>query len=245
MSREKEKEELRKRLAELEKDETAASYAEPVARTRSIGKPGKASRLVPILFGVIVVLIALLAARTLDFGNILSFGSVEEQKGAFVERLQESKELVTAEAYTKAVIEIEDNEIFGFTIDWNIPGTRREILMIFPGTVRAGIDLTGLTENDVDLNEEEKTATITVPQPTILGEATIHMDQVQAFSNEGLFRDNLELDETFEKSAEAQQMMKDEAELQGLLTLAQNNAEQTLQEMFQLTGYNVTIEFEE
>lgn len=245
MSNEKEKEHLRKRLAELEKDENAASYAEPMPRETSYGKSAKMSKWIPLLLGIIVILAALLAVRTIDMGNLFSFGSVKEQKGAFVERLQESKELVTAEAYTKAVIELKDNEILGFTVDWNIPGTRREILIIFPGTVRAGIDLTGLTEDDVELNEEQKSATITVPKPKVLGEATIHMDKVQAFSYEGLLRDNLELDETFAKSAEAQKMMVEEAETQGLLTLAENNAEKVLQDMFQLVDYDVIIEFKE
>lgn len=242
MSNEKEKARLRRRLAELEKDETAASYAEPLGRARTVKKPLKLMKWIPLLIGIVVVLLAFTFLRTFEIGSLLGTSS-SERKSAFVERLQESEELVTAEGYLKTVIQKEDFKTLPF--DLKIPGTTRQILIIYPGQVRAGIDLSGISEQDIEVDEEAKTAKITVPKPVILGEPTIFLDRVQVFSHTGLLAEGVEAKESYEIAAEAQELMKEEAETQGLLDLAETNAEKVLQDMFQLVDYDVTIEFEE
>lgn len=244
MSKDKKIQELEEQLQQLKREE-AATYAEAPGRATSYRKPVKVSKLIPLLIGVIVILSAILAVRSFDLGALLGGSSLVERKGAFVERLQESEELVTAEAYVKSVIHVEDNEIFGIGLPEAFPGTRREVLMIYPGIVRAGIDLSELTEEDIELNEEEKLATIKVPKPKLIGEPTLDMSEVETFSYEGLFRGELPPEVTNEKAAEAQEEMKEEAVEQGLLTMARTNAEKVLQDMFQLVDYKVTIEFEE
>lgn len=241
MSREHEKEELKRRLRELEKEETAAPYIESAPRNKGFAFPGKAMKW--IVLAIAFIGLAFLISQAASLLNFIPGTQSSEQKGAFVERLKDSEELVTAEAYTKAIIDKEDYKtLLG---DIKIPGTTRQILVIFPGTVRAGLDLSQISEGDIELNEEDKTATLTVPKPIVLGEPTLNMDEVQAFSHTGLIAGNIDLSEAYDLAAEAQELMLKEASTQGLLELAETNAEKTLQEMFQLTGYDVTIEFEE
>lgn len=244
MSRDKKIQDLEKQLQQLKREE-AATYAEAPGRSRSFGRSTRVLKLVPILIGIIVILIGVLAVRSIDIGAFMGGNGTLERKSAFVERLQESEELVTAEAYVKSVIHLKDNELLGFNFDGDLPGTRREVLMIYPGVVRAGIDLSGIKEEDVEINEELKQATIKVPGVKLIGEPTLDMKEVETYSYEGLFRGELPPETTNEKAAEAQELMKEEAMTQGLLALAETNAEKVLQDMFQLVEYEVTIEFEE
>ncbi|ARF17921.1 DUF4230 domain-containing protein [Sporosarcina ureae] len=72
-----------------------------------------------------------------------------EQKTAFVERVQELQQLTTAEAYTKVLVKRTDNKLFGQSISVNFPGTKRNLLVVMPGSIKAGIDLSKITEQDV------------------------------------------------------------------------------------------------
>lgn len=73
----------------------------------------------------------------------------ETQKVAgFVEQIQDLSTLATSKAYMKAVVEQEDNQLFGQKIDANLPGTKRKILIIIPGEVIAGVDLSKVTKSD-------------------------------------------------------------------------------------------------
>lgn len=243
MSNDKRIKELEQKLQELKREE-AATNAESPGRVRSVKNPVKLTKWIPLLIGIVVILLAFNFVRTFEFGSLFG-GTTLENKSVFVESLKESEELVTAEAYTKSVIHLKDNELLGFKFDVNLPGTKREILMIYPGKVRAGIDLSGIQEEDVELNEEQKTAIIKVPKPKIIGLPEIDMSAVQTYSYEGLFRGELPPETTNQKAAEAQELMIEEAATQGLLTLAETNAEKVLQDMFQLVDYDVTIEFEE
>lgn len=241
MSNDKQIRELEQKLQELKREE-AATYVESPGRTRTIGKPMKLTKWIFLLIGVLSLLLVVNFVRTFEFSSLFGNNTVE-RKSAFVERLQENEELVTAEAYIKSVIQKEDYKSLPF--DLKIPGTTRQVLIIFPGKVQAGIDLSAISETDIELDEAEKTATFIVPKPTILNEPTLFMDEVQAYSHTGLLSDELDLSEAYDLAAEAQELMIKEATTQGLLALAETNAEKVLQDMFQLVDYDVTIEFEE
>ena len=115
---------------------------------------------------LVLLLIALLLLVALPLGTwwMISQGSTAtESKSAFLERMQDLNELSTAEAYSKVIIKREDNQIFGQDIGLDIPGTKRELLVVIPGSVRAGIDFSQITEDDIEVDEEAKTATLTLP----------------------------------------------------------------------------------
>ena len=72
--------------------------------------------------------------------------SMQERKSQVLEQIRDVSELATAEAVTKVIIEREDNKVFGQSIGINLPGTKRQLLVVIPGSVKAGIDLSQVKE---------------------------------------------------------------------------------------------------
>ncbi|OHX57189.1 hypothetical protein BB776_00125 [Planococcus salinarum] len=168
-----------------------------------------------------------------------------ESKSAFLERMQDLNELSTAEAYSKVIIKQEDNKVFGKSIGLDLPGTKRELLVVIPGSVRAGIDFSQITEDDIEVDDEAKTATLTLPHADFLGGPELFMDKVEIYSNEGLLSGGREFPEAYELAEEAKQMMLEETRGQGVLDLAEKNAARSVEEMFQLVDYDVTVKFKD
>ena len=68
----------------------------------------------------------------------------------------------------------------------------------------------------------------------ILGTPSLALDKVKVFSSEGIFRDEATIKEGYDLANQAQKEMLKEVEAEGLLTKAQNNAEESLKNMFGL-----------
>lgn len=196
---------------------------------------------------LVLIIIALLLLIALPLGTwwmIQQGSTATESKSAFLERMQDLNELSTAEAYSKVIIKREDNQIFGQDIGLDIPGTKRELLVVIPGSVRAGIDFSEITEDDIEVDEEAKTATLTLPNADFLGGPELFMDKVEIYTNEGLLSGGRDFPEAYELAEEAKEMMLEETRGQGVLELAEKNAARSVEEMFQLVDYDVTVEFE-
>ncbi|KZE38477.1 hypothetical protein AV656_06110 [Bhargavaea cecembensis] len=193
---------------------------------------------IPLL--LLAVILPVVALRMLTGGSTFT-----EQKGAVVQSVQELSELATAEAFTKVIVERTDNELFGKSIGIDIPGTKRNLLVIIPGSIKAGIDFGNVREEDITIDENAKTVTLTVPEPTFLGEPVIRFDEAEVYSQEGLFRERPDIQEGYELAEDAQKMIIEEATEQGVLIQARENAEKTLQQMYSLSGYDVQVEFKE
>jgi hypothetical protein len=151
--------------------------------------------------------------------------------------------LATAEACIKEVIHVEDNKIFGKDIAKNLPGTKRELLLIVPATVIAGVDLKGITSKDMVINEETKEIDITLPHAKLIQEPSVQTDKILTYENGGLFRADTKMDEGIEKVAEAQEQMRQNAISAGLLDTAEKNAEKVLKEFFKNIDYKVNVTF--
>ncbi|MDJ0330343.1 DUF4230 domain-containing protein [Planococcus sp. S3-L1] len=194
---------------------------------------------------LIVVLLLLLVALPLGAFWMIKGSTFTESKGAFLEQIQDLNELSTAEAFSKVIIEREDNSLFGQEIGLDLPGTKRQLLVVIPGSVRAGIDFSKVSEDDIVLDEDAQTATLTLPPAEFLGGPELFMDQVEVYSYEGLFRSGADISEAYELAEEAKKLMLQETEGQGVLQTAEDNAARSVQEMFGLVNYDVTVEFEE
>lgn len=191
----------------------------------------------------ITVIIAVLIIGAIIIFNMKD--TKHQTTGTVVEKINDLNELTTAEAYTKVIIERENNKIFGQEIDLDIPGTKQKILVIIPGTVRSGIDLSQVTSKDVMINEDEKIINLTLPTPTIQGKPALNLEKVKIFSSEGLFRDEATIKEGFSLAEEAQKLMEKEAIEEGLLEKAKMNAEKSIAELFNLVDYKVNFGFKE
>ena len=250
MKEKKKIDEIESLLQELKRAKKESAVTVDSTRGRSFGfwRTGK------LLFSVwrkpflVIALLILLVIVALPFATffVLKQGSTfTEQKGAFLEQIQDLNELATAEAYTKVIIERQDNTLFGQSIGLNLPGTKRQLLVVIPGSVKAGVDMSKLTEKDVVVDEANKTAKLALPAATFLGGAEIYFDQVEVYSYEGIFREKANIEEAYELAEEAKKLILEETAGQGVLQMAQQNAEKTLREMFSFAGYDVTIEFKE
>ncbi|MCG7343517.1 DUF4230 domain-containing protein [Sporosarcina sp. ACRSL] len=249
----------KKKLQEIERllkemkdsdSESAVTVEELIGRKRKSWRPRLRFTFISkwkrwtLLLAVLLLLIVL-SLPFIAFYLLKQGSTFTEQKGMFIEQVLELNEMATAEAYTKVIIERQDNQIFGQSIGLNVPGTKRQLLVVIPGSVKAGVDLSKLTEKDVIIDEEKKTAKLTLPPATFLGGAEIYFDQVEVYSYEGVFRQKADIEEAYELAAEAKKLILEEATGQGVLKTAQYNAEKTLKEMFSFAGYDVTIEFKE
>lgn len=159
----------------------------------------------------------------------------------FIEQIHGLSSLATAEAHVKVILEQEDNEIFGEKINLNIPGTKRELLLIVPATVIAGVDLQNINEENMKVDEEKKVVEIALPRAEFLQEPSVMMDDVRTFSDEGLLRGKVKWDQGFDLAALAQEEIKQEAIDAGILQKAQENAETVLKEFIGHMGYNVVV----
>lgn len=244
--REREKmEEIERLLKELQasKDETAVTVEEVEGRSFKLGRSGMWNKSF-LFFASMMLLIAILLPIGI-FYVIKNASTFKEEKLVVLERIQNLNELATAEAYTKVIIERQDNTVFGKSIGVNLPGTKRQLLVVIPGSVKAGVQLGGVEAKDIVFNEENKTATLTLPQAEFLGGAELYFDDVDIFSYEGVFRVKANIEEAYELAEEAKKLLLEEANEQGVLEMAEMNAEKTLSEMFAFIGYDVTIQFKE
>ncbi|RUL54648.1 MULTISPECIES: DUF4230 domain-containing protein [Lysinibacillus] len=224
---------------------------EESAATAAIGKSKKSANLSGALFkllfkfwGVKIVFIALVLALVSSGGIwLFSQSTFKQESTTFVEQVQELATLATSEAYVKVVIEQEDNQLFGQDIQYNLPGTKRHLLLIVPATVIAGVDLKEISFNDIEVDEKEKKLEILLPPATLIQEPAIQMDQVITFSDNGLFREEVKWAKGFDLAAQAQEQIKKEAIEIGLLQTAEENAEKVLKEFFGNLGYSVKVAY--
>ncbi|BCB05992.1 DUF4230 domain-containing protein [Bacillus sp. KH172YL63] len=191
------------------------------------------------------VLVLLIGGASIGVYSWLSGSTFTEEKGSFVERIQEMSSLATAQGFVKAVIQQEDNRLFGKEINTDLPGTKRKLLMVVPGTVLAGVDLQGIGEDDIVVDEEKKEIRLTVPRAVILQEPSIDTDNIQTFSVEGIFRNDVDWNEGFALAEVAKDQISQEAVEQGILVAAEKNAEKSLKGLFEQLGYSMTIEFQD
>lgn len=192
----------------------------------------------------LLVFLLVVGGAAIGIYSLLSGSTFTEEKGSFVERIQEMSSLATAQGFVKAVIEQEDNQLFGKEINADLPGTKRKLLMVVPGTVLAGVDLQGIDEKDIVVDEEKKEIQLTLPRAEILQEPSIDTDNIKTFSVEGIFRNDVDWNEGFALAEVAKDQISQEAIEQGILSAAEKNAEKSLKGFFEQLGYDVTIEFQ-
>jgi len=232
-------------LTELKEGQNESAATATIGHKENV--PHKSGTLVRLIFKVwglkiliftIIIVLALSGAFWLYSGNL-----AKKESTTFVEQVQELSTLATAEAHVKVVLEQEDNKLFGKNISMNIPGTKREVLLIVPATVLAGVDLKGITSQDIKINEKTKELEIVLPHAKLVQDPSIQMDKVQTFSDEGLFRGNVEWDEGFDLASEAQKKIKKEATDIALLQTAEKSADKVLKEFFSTLGYSAKVTF--
>lgn len=192
--------------------------------------------------GVLKVFLVILILLIITSSVIWLFvGSTSKQKSVnFVEQVQELSTLATAKAYMKAVIHEKDSKKF---LNFNLPGTKREVLLVVPSTVIAGVDLKGITSDEMVVNEETKKIDITLPHAALIQDPSLQLDNIITIVDGGIFRGEVKWDEGMDLTAKAQEQIRQDAISSGLLVTAEENAEKSLTEFFKNIGYTVSVNF--
>ncbi|WAA12224.1 DUF4230 domain-containing protein [Fervidibacillus halotolerans] len=197
-----------------------------------------------ILIGIVLVIVLLFFAIFSIRSALTKEGTVTNTVSSFAEQIQQLSSLTTAKAYMKAVVEQEDNELFGRKIDANIPGTKRKTLLIIPGEVTAGVDLSKVQEDDVQIDEERNIIQLTLPKAEIIQQPSLDFSKAQVYSSEGLFRGKADIEEGYEMAELAREQVLQEAIEQGLLQSAEEQAERVIGTFFRQFGYETKIQFQ-
>ncbi len=225
------KEAQQQSAATIAVDHNLRSVSPPKGISNFFFKAGVFKIILPIL-----VLLIIASAVIWQFAG----STTKKESVTFVERIQKLSTLATAKAYTKEVIHVKDNRNF---LNINLPGTNREVLLVVPATVIAGVDLKKVTSEDMVINEETKEINISLPRAELIQEPALQMDKIQALDKNGLFRGDVKMNEGFEMAAEAQEKITQNVISEGLLEEAEKNAEKVLKDFFKNIGYAVNVTF--
>lgn len=218
--------------------ETASTLA--VQPARAVHRHQKSQLVKSWIWPIVGVIVSLV---------ILFAGYVYLQKGTLksesaVESIQKLATLATAQAHIKTIVSQEDNKLFGKSIPWDIPGSKKTLFMVVPGDVTAGVNLENVTKKDITLDTDKKAIHITLPHATIVQAPSIDLKKTQRYSSEGIFRSSAtNWDDGSQLADFAKQKMKEEAIQFGLLKIAEDNARLALQDFFKNLNYNVTVTF--
>lgn len=114
----------------------------------------------------------------------------------------------------------------------------RDLICIYRGTLRIGVDLRKLPEDWVEV--KGRNAIVHLPQPSLLDENFLDETRTTVFMEQGLFR----AEEREAMIAEAKNKMKQRALTTDNLSIARRNAESQFQKLFHAMGYeDVIVEF--
>ena len=111
----------------------------------------------------------------------------------------------------------------------------RDLICIYRGTLRIGVDLRKLPEDWVEV--KERNAIVHLPQPSLLDENFLDESRTTVFMEQGLFR----AEEREAMIAEAKNKMKQRALTTDNLSIARRNAESQFQKLFAAMGYEEVI----
>jgi hypothetical protein len=194
---------------------------------------------------VLITLLVAAAAVAVAGGYLAYINIAKQEVQTIVTGVQSLAKLATAEAYVMTTLEGQDNKIFGMDITVDLPGTKRVYFVIVPAKMLAGVDLQGVTEDNVSVDPINKKVSVILPHATFIQEA-IQVDKVKIYTDEGILRGTTTAKEGLSLVSEAQVMekLRQEANAIGVLKTAEDNAAKTIKGFYEKLGYEVDVKFE-
>ena len=117
--------------------------------------------------------------------------------------------------------------------------SERDLVCIYRGTLRIGIDMRKLPSDWVEV--KERSAILHLPQPSLLDEDFLDESRTTVFFEQGVFRP----EERDAMRTEAKDKIKNRAMTAENLSIARRNAEAQFQKLFLAMGYeDVMVEFD-
>lgn len=158
--------------------------------------------------------------------------SPAEQKQSIL-ALREMSDLVTVEYVVTKIIKANDNQT------WYKAGDRK-ILMSCRASIKAGIDLSAIQAENINLNSEQ--ITLQIPAAKIISLDMPAENIVVEYQDIDLFRSPFKAGERDALAAQAEAQIRSGVEAMGILQSAEDNAKQFLHNFLQQLGYNdITI----
>jgi len=228
--------------------EEAEPGAEP-ARTESHLPPAGPSRGVRTGAGWLLVICAAFFGATLatcGYHALFGLSGEEEETGitvrptpSVVVAVRDLARLESASYHIERVVDLRDRQehLFGLI------EAEDAILLVAAGDVVAGVDLSRLGEEDVVVDAEAGTATVTLPPPEVLM-ARLDSDRTFVHTRETgiLARRNEDLETRARQ--EAERTIREAAIEAGVLDRARRNSRRTVESLVRSLGYeNVTVRF--
>lgn len=140
--------------------------------------------------------------------------------------------LESASYHVEKVVELTDpqSKLFGLV------EAKDAILLVAVGDVVAGVDLSNLSDGDVQVDDTAHSARVTLPAPEVFSAA---LDEAQTHVYERRTDVLASRNETLEGMArgEAEKQMRQAAIDQGILARAKTNAERTVRGLLRSLGY--------
>lgn len=163
-----------------------------------------------------------------------SEGDIKEN----VRTLAQSSELSSVEYTITKVVKADDNT------NWSIGD--RKILFSCKAIVKAGVDLSLLTDDDIQIDQESKKADITLPAPQILSFNMPVEDAKLVYEKVGPLRFNFSVEERNKLLVQGEEAIRTDLERLGILNDAKENTKMFFRALLQQFGYeNVKISFKE
>lgn len=148
-----------------------------------------------------------------------------------VEKVKSISELNTVEMYFNEIIDYKNAKKFN---QYDIPFTEKSFIFTVKAKVKAGIDLSALTEDDVKIIGDA--ITITLPEPQITSKEILSYkayDEKDGLFNEITNEDTLMALEEFTKNLDQQALEN------GLLEEADERTQQVLRNILKIMGFEV------
>jgi Protein of unknown function (DUF4230) len=201
---------------------------------------------------VIGVIVALMATGVISFRDLLpSFDNpfrsetVDRSGPAVLQSIQDIGEYRAAAGHFEVVVDLEKDT----ALPSEILGERT--LFVAVGSVDAGLDLSAVDEDSVEVSSDRRTATITLP-PVELFEPVLDLDRSRVYDRErgllnelgGLFSDEENYQQELYRLAE-DKMTAAAQQGAGIIPRAEENTREMLESLLGSLGFtNVTVQFE-
>ena len=177
---------------------------------------------------VIAVIAAVASVSTFLMTSHISEREAFSSSGV-IERVRSISELNTVEMYFNEIIDFKNAKLFN---SFEIPFTQKSFIFTVKARVKAGIDLSSIKEEDVEI--DGKRLVLKLDEPVITsGEILSYKayDEKDGLFNEVTTEDTLKALELFEKD------LRKQAAENGIIEKAKENAEKTIEGIFMMSGY--------
>lgn len=194
------------------------------------------------VFGFLIAIILILALGAYIISNLKSKEKISISSETVESSLKEAKELTTLKYNYKNVASYENSQEFhGITL----PFTTKKFLYTYQGEINAGVDL---DKARVDVNEDSKIISVTLPQASILSH-DIDENSVMVYDEKNSIFNPLKLEDYSDFRKEEEAKVEKEAIDKGLLEEAKEKSEKAVKEILEINPiiskeYTINIKFE-